>query len=335
MKLYRTLGVLLALCGAASAATADEYYVGRTIEILVGFGPGGGYDAYARAFARSFGAHIPGTPQVVVKNMPGAGSLRVVNYLASAAPRDGTTVGTFDQSLIIAPLVKPSDASFDASKLAWIGSIAKGTSVCVATQASGLKSWDDLIARPAVFGVTGYGDVRYTDTAIVRNMFHARLKTVAGYPGTNDLRLAMERGEIAGSCGDSWTSLKSLSADLLHDGKLAVLVQFAVQKHPDLPDVPLIIDEAETPEQKAALRLLFAPQLAGRPYAAPPGVPRDRLQILRAAFDATMRDPAFLSFAGRAQLDVDPVGGTTIAAFVSEVYRSSPAVIATARAAID
>ncbi|HEX9463320.1 MAG TPA: tripartite tricarboxylate transporter substrate-binding protein [Alphaproteobacteria bacterium] len=328
-------GALLALAVGLGPAAADDFYKGRTIEILVGFGPGGGYDAYARALARSFGAHIPGAPQVVVKNMPGAGSLRLVNYIASAAPRDGTTLGTFDQNLIIAPVVKPAEAGFDASKLGWIGSIAKGTSVCVAWHGAGLRSWDDLLTTTAVFGVTGYGDVRYTDTAIVRNMFGAKLKTVAGYPGTNDLRLAMERGEIAGSCGDSWTSLKSLAADLLKDRKLNVLVQFAVQKHPDLPDVPLIIDKAETAEQKDALTLLFAPQLAGRPYAAPPGVPQVRLEILRAAFAATMQDSAFVAFAERAQLDIDPVSGRDIETFVAEVYRSSQPVIAAARVAIE
>lgn len=323
-----------AALGLPTPAAADEFYSGRTIEVLVGFGPGGGYDAYARVLAQSLGAHIPGHPLVVVKNMPGAGSLRLVNYLYSAAPKDGTTIGTFDQSLIIAPLLKPADASFDPSRLSWIGSMAKGTSVCVAWHGAGIEGWDDLMHKPAAFGVTGYGDVRYTDTAILRNMFGAKLRIVAGYPGTNDIRLAMERGEIAGSCGDSWTSLKSLAGDLLQAHKLAVLVQFAVEKHPELGEVPAILDKADSAMQREALNLLFAPQLAGRPYAAPPGVPAERLEILRAAFDATLQDPGMLALAGRARLDIEPVSGRAIEHFVGEISRSSPAAIAAAQAAI-
>lgn len=330
-----TIAAVLAALSCGHVAAADEFYKGRTIEILVGFGPGGGYDAYARALARSMGAHIPGAPQIVVKNMPGAGSLRLVNYLQSAAPKDGTGLGTFDQNLIIAPLVKPAEAAFDASKLGWIGSIAKGTSVCVAWTGSGVANWDDLLRVPAGFGVTGYGDVRYIDTAIVRNMFGSKLHTVAGYPGTNDIRLAMERGEIAGSCGDSWSSLKSLAADLLRERKLNIVVQFTVEKHPDLPEIPSIMDKADTAQQRDALRLLFAPQLAGRPYAAPPGVPAARLAILRAAFEATMKDPDFVSFTDRAQLEIDPVAGSEIESLVREVYRSSAQVVAAAKAAIE
>jgi tripartite-type tricarboxylate transporter receptor subunit TctC len=320
-----------ATLAAGRAASQEEFYKGKTVEILVGFSPGGGYDTYARALAQFIGKHLPGQPTVIVKNMPGAGSVTLVNYLLNIAPKDGTVFGTFDQSLIVAPLFGGEFAKVDAAKLSWVGSIAKGNTVCIAWHTSAIKDWDDLLKKPAVFGGTGRQDVRYTQAAMIKNMFGADLKIVTGYKGSSDLRIAMERGEIDATCGDSWTSLKSTAADWLREKKVNILVQFALESHPEIRDVPLLIDKARTAEDKAALRLLFGAQIAGRPYAAPPGVAPERLQVLRAAFDATMKDPEFLAFADKAKLEVDPVTGQEIEAAVREIYQTPPDVVARAK----
>jgi tripartite-type tricarboxylate transporter receptor subunit TctC len=322
---------LAALGFADRAAAQEEFYKGKTVEVLVGFSPGGGYDTYARALAQFLGKHLPGQPTVIVKNMPGAGSVTLVNYLLNIAPKDGTVFGTFDQSLIVAPLFGGEFAKVDAGKLSWVGSIAKGNTVCVTWHTSAVKSWDDLLKKPAVFGGTGRQDVRYTQAAMIKNMFGADMKIVTGYKGSSDLRIAMERGEVDATCGDSWTSLKSTAADWLRDNKINILVQFALETHPEIRDVPLLVDMAHTAEDKAALKLLFGAQIAGRPYAAPPGVPPERLQTLRTAFDATLKDPDFLAFADKAKLEVDPVTGQEIEAAVREIYQTPPEVIARAK----
>jgi tripartite-type tricarboxylate transporter receptor subunit TctC len=327
-----TLALLAsAVLTAERAAAQEDFYKGKTVEVLVGFAPGGGYDTYARALAQFMGKHLPGQPSVIVKNMPGAGSVTLVNYLLNIAPKDGTVFGTFDQSLIVAPLFGGEFAKVDAGKLSWVGSVAKGNTVCVTWHTSPIKSWDDLMKKSAVFGGTGRHDVRYTQPAMIKNMFGADLKIVTGYKGSSDLRIAMERGEIDATCGDSWTSLKSTAADWLREKKVNILVQFALETHPEIKDVPLLVDMARTAEDKAALKLLFGAQIAGRPFGAPPGMAPERLQTLRAAFDATMKDPEFLAFAAKAKLEVDPVSGQEIEAAVREVYQTSPEIVARAK----
>jgi tripartite-type tricarboxylate transporter receptor subunit TctC len=323
------------LFGATSAAHAASIdFSGKTVEVLVGFSPGGGYDAYARALARYLGPNMPGSPQVVVKNMPGAGSMKLALYLVGVAPKDGTSIGTFDPNLITAPLLDPQNAKFDASKFSWVGSIAEGTNVCISWHTSPVKTIDDLISKQAPFGATGRDDARYMDAAIMRNMFGSKLQIITGYQGSSDVRLAMERGEIAGNCGDSWASLKTTAADWIRDKKVHVLAQYALEKHPEIADVPLVMDMAKTDEQKGALKLLFASRYAGRPYAAPPGVATDVLAALRTSFNATMKDPEFVAFAQKANLEVSPATGQQVEDLVNEVYKSPPAAIAAAKAAI-
>jgi tripartite-type tricarboxylate transporter receptor subunit TctC len=319
---------------ALSPAAAQDFYRGKNLQVYVGFDPGGGYDAYARVLARHIAKHIPGTPTVIVRNMPGAGSLTLLNHLYSIAPKDGTEFGHFDPTLIIAPLMDPAKNKYDSSKLSWVGSIAKATNTCIAWEGSGLNSWNDLVTKEASFGITGQNDVLYTATAIMRNMFGAKLRTVAGYTGTNEIRLALQRGEIQGNCGFSWNSLKTTAADLISSGKLKILAQFGMEANPELPNVPSIMDMAKSQRDKDALKVIFATQEAGRPFTAPPGVPPERLAILRAGFDATMKDPDFLEDAKKAKLDIDPVGGAAVAKLIEQIYRSPPDVIAAAKAAV-
>jgi tripartite-type tricarboxylate transporter receptor subunit TctC len=322
------------LFGAMPAAHAQDFYRGKAVQLYVGFDPGGGYDAYARALGRYIGKYIPGNPTIVVRNMPGAGSLQLLNYLYNVAPKDGTEFGHFDPTLIMAPLMDPAKNKYDSSKLSWVGSMAKATNTCIAWEGTPAQSWSDLLKNEVSFGITGHDDVLYTDTAIVRNMFGAKIRTVAGYTGTNEIRLAMQRGEIQGNCGFSWNSLKTTGADMIAAGKIKVLAQFGIDPNPELPNVPAVINEAKNNRDKEALKLIFASQLAGRPFTAPPGVPADRLQILRRAFDKTLADPEFLADATRVKLEIDPTTGEDVAKLISEIYASPPDVVAAAIAAV-
>lgn len=336
MLVRSMIAAALAWQVCAPAQAQEALFRGKTVEILVGFGPGGGYDAYARALGQFMGKHIAGAPAVVVRNMPGAGSLTVVNHIANAMSPTSLTLATFDPAQMIAPLLGEKNANFDASKLTWIGSVADSTNVCIGWSASELKSWDDMFGRrqPLPMGTTGPADARHQHTAILRNMLKADLTMIAGYKGSSDVRLAMERGEIAGNCGDSWSSLKSTSAQWLNEGKIKVVAQFAVESHPELKQVPLIMDRVKTENDRDALRLILGPQVAGRPFASQPNMRADIRDGLRAAFDETMKDSEFLAFTKKIDLDVAPVSGARIEKLVADLYMSSPQAIETAKAAI-
>ncbi len=316
------------LTGAASAQTS-EFYKGKTLEILVGFSPGGGYDAYARALGGIIGRHIPGNPTVVVRNMTGAGSLRLALFLADAAPRDGTTFGIFDNGLMIAPLLKPETAKFDASKLSWIGSTSKDTQICMVWRGIGVDKLEDLRTREITIGVTGLDDIRYMSTAMMRHVAGAKLKIVPGYPGSTDIRLAIERRELDGVC-DSWQSLKSTKAEWVRDNKVNILVQMAATSHPDLSTTPVIGQFADV-SMKNAVELLVSPGEAGRSFAAPPAIPAERLNTLRRAFDATVNDKDFLETTKKLRLDVDPMPGEQIEQFLARIYKATPDDVAQAR----
>ncbi len=325
----------LLAAGLMSGAAKAVDFSGKSVEILIGFGPGGGHDAYGRALGQFLGKHLPGNPAVVVRNMPGAGSLAVLNHIASVAPGNGLTLGTFDPQLLIAPLLGDPNARYDVTKLRWIGSIVDGTNVCLTWTASGITAWEDLMSdKPVSFGSTGPAAALYQHTAILKNMFGAKINMVSGYKGTAEVRLAMERGEITGNCGDNWASLKGTAPELIADNKISIPVQFAVKKHPELPDVPLVLDKANNDQDRAALRVLLAGQATGRPYAAPPSTPPDVVATLREAFDRTMVDPEFVQFAEKMRLDLAPVAGAEMERMIGEIYRTSPAAVERAKAVI-
>jgi tripartite-type tricarboxylate transporter receptor subunit TctC len=316
------------LCTPSHADPAD-FYRGKTIEILVGFSAGGGYDAYARAVAHAFGRHVPGNPQVVVKNFTGAGSLRLARFLQEAAPRDGLTFGTFDNALLVSPLVKDG-VNFDPSKLSWIGTASTDLQICVTWQAGQIKTTDDLRKVGGVFGATGRDDIRYISADVLRKVLGANVKIVPGYPGTSDIRLALEKSEIGGEC-ESWQSLKATKPEWVREKKINILVQFGNKRDPELPEVPLMADYARSPTELEALRLIFSPSEAGRPFAGPPAIPADRLDALRRAFDATMKDPEFLALTTKQNLDLDPRPGEKTEEFLRRAYASPPSVIDTAK----
>ena len=325
---------LIIFVAVARAQSAAEFYRGKSIELDIGYSVGGGYDLYARLIARRLGQHVPGNPTVVPKNMEGAGSLRLANYLYAAAPRDGSVIGAISRGAAFDPLLNEQGARFDASKFSWIGSANNEVSVCVALTSSGVSKFDDLFAKPLTIGSTGAGDDTYQFAALVNAVLGTKFKIVTGYPGGNDVSLALERGEVQGRCGWSWSSIKTTRFNWVRNKRIIVLVQMSLSKHPDLPDVPLIMDLAKTDEQRQIFKMIFARQTMGRPYAAPPGLPADRLAALRKAFMDTMTDRNFLDEAEQSKFEINPVDGQELEALVEEVYRTPPEVAKKAAASV-
>jgi len=322
----------LMLPAPARAQSVAEFYRGKQVQMLIGYSAGAGYDLYARVLARHLGKHIPGNPTVVPQNMPGAGSLKLANFLYSHAPKDGLVVGMVSRGMATEPLF--GDAKFDPTKFAWLGSITSEVSVCATWHTSPVKSWADVASKDFTLG--GMGSASETDTfaSLIRNMFGARLRLVTGYPGGNDVNLAMERGEVDGRCGWSWSSIKSQKTAWLKEKKINIVVQMAMAKHPDLPNVPSLIELAKTDEQRQMLRLIFTQLVLGRPFMAPPGIPEDRKMALRRAFDDTMKDPEFLEEAAKIDLEISPVGAQAIDELLAELYKTPKSVVEKAAAAI-
>jgi tripartite-type tricarboxylate transporter receptor subunit TctC len=317
----------------AQAQDVAAFFKGRTVNMEIGYSAGGGYDVYGRAVARHLGKHIPGAPTVLPKNMPGAGSLRLANWLYTAAPKDGTEIGTIGRGIAFDPMLGNKNAQFDAAKFTWLGSATDEVSVCVAWQNAGIATFDDLYTKTMTVGGTGGGADTDVFPQILNAVLGTKMKVIAGYPGGNDVNLAMERGEVQGRCGWSWSSLQSTHKDWVTQKKVVVLIQLALSKHPDLPDVPLVTDLAKTDEQRQILKLIFARQVMGRPFLAPPGLPAERVQVLRQAFLDTMKDKEFLAEAETAQLEINPVTGPAIEKLVKEIYQT-PADIAAKAAAV-
>jgi tripartite-type tricarboxylate transporter receptor subunit TctC len=281
--------------------------------------------------ARYLGRHIPGGPTVVVQNMPGAGSLKVVNWLYNAAPRDGTALATFARGIVFEPLLGHAEGTqFEAARFNWIGSISNEVSVCALNSASGIRTFADMQAKPFRIGASGVGADSDIFPVVIRNLFGLPMRLVAGYQGGADMVLAMERGEVDGRCGWSWTSLVARNKAMLDERRIAVTLQIALGRHEDLPDVPLVTDLVRDPQALAALRLIVSRQNIARPFAAPPDVPAARITALRSAFDGVMHDGEFLAEAKRLALEVRPASGRDVQALLGEVHAAPPAVVARA-----
>ncbi len=322
--------LLLAAAAPASAQDAASFYKGKTVRIVVGFSPGGGYDVYARLLARHFARHIPGNPTVVVQNMPGAASLKSVQYLSAGAPADGTLIVTFNPGLITQSLTAPAKVPVKFLDYAWIGNVSEDFRVCFTWNGIGIRSWQDFLARDKVtFGNTGVGTSAYIDDRMLGELFGVKMHAVMGYPGSADKRIAIERGELDGDCG-SWTSMPD---DWLRDNKITLLVRFSKTLAPGMPaTLPYAGDLLADAKKKQVLGLLTAGAVIGRPYIAPKAVPAERLAALRSAFDTTMKDPEFLADAEKQRLLVTPLTGAGAEAFIRELQQTPPDVIAAAKA---
>ena len=323
--------ILAALLGGGvregfAADTVESFYKGKTMQLLIGFGAGGGYDLYGRAVARHMGRHIPGNPSIVPQNMAGAGSVRSASYLYNAAPKDGTVIGTFSRGIVVDTLIGADKAPFDAQKFGWLGSVTNEVSVCGFSRASGIATFEDMLSKESTVGGSGAADDLAVYPNVLRSVFGAKLKLITGYPGTADILLAVERGELGGLCGWSWSTLKSRSKALYDSKQILVPLQLGLEPHEDLPNVPLVVALTKDPVKSAILRLIFSRQTMARPFAAPPGIPDERLRALRAAFDATMRDKDFLAEAQQLDLEVRPVSGAEVDTLVANLA-ATPAEI--------
>ena len=322
----------LIVAGGAQAQSAAEFYKGKTVNIIVGFTPGGGYDQYARLLSRHIGKYTPGNPNYVVQNAPGAGSLTAVRRIEGNLPKDGTAIVTFNPALITEGVTVPERTKFNFTDVSYIGSITRDFRVCYIWGAKGLKTWDEVMKAPLLnFGGTGKGTGSYVNGAILRNVFGAKIKHILGFPGSAEQRLAIERGELDGDCG----SFSSIGDDWIRDKKINVFVSFAPTKTPDMPDAPYIMNFAKTDEQKAVLKILSAAGELGRPYIVSKSVPADRVTALRQAFDATMKDKTFLAEAKKEGLPVYPIDGKEAGEIVGQIYKFPKELVEKAKQAAE
>jgi tripartite-type tricarboxylate transporter receptor subunit TctC len=326
-------GILAVSASNASAQPAETFYADKQIKLIISTGPGGGYDTNARLFARFYGAHIPGHPAIVPQNMPGAGGIRASSFVYSGAPRDGTTIGIVDSSNLIQPLLKNTRDQFDPTKVAWLGNMSSEPSLCVSWHETPIKTTEDFLTKEFIVGGSGAGGQLEVYPKILNSILGTKMKVISGYPGGTDVVLAMERGEVEGRCGWSLSGIESTRVGWLADKKLNILVQLGA-KAPELPNVPEASELAKTQEQKDILQLIFSDRMVQRPFMAPPGVPADRVEILRAAFMATMADTGFLADAEKMKLQVAPMPGKDVQEYMTRLYAASPAVIEKTRSAL-
>jgi tripartite-type tricarboxylate transporter receptor subunit TctC len=320
------LAALLALGASALAQPAAEPFAGKTISLIIGFGPGGGYDLWGRTMARHIGKHLPGKPSVVPQNMPGAGSFVAASHLYNAAPKDGTAIGIIARDAALGPLSGAPGARFDATRFSWLGSPTKEHNVCIAFHTAAVKTADELRQKPLILGDTGPGTGTRSYPKVLNDLLGYKFKLVSGFRSSADVFLAMERGEVEGIC-ESFDSVQNRRPDWIAKGTVIVLLQAGDRPHPALKGVPFVFDLARNAEERQVLEYLYAGQGIGRPFVAPPDLPPERLAMLRKAFDATMKDPEFNADANRSKLDLEPEDGAHLAALINKIYATPKPII--------
>ena len=329
MKLKMSLAFALAMGAGPALAQGADFYAGKTITMYVGLSAGGGYDQNARLVARHLDKYIAGKPTIVVRNMPGGGGLVMTNFVANVAPKDGLHIAAPQRGVPFEPLLGgDSHAKFDPLKLNWIGSTNSDTSVAVVHKRSGIKTWQELREREVVVGGTGVGTESVTVPYLLRNLLGFRFRVIAGYPGGTDVNLAMERGEVDGRGTFSWTSLKPRLKEWIESGEYTILYQMGLKRHPEIPNIPLVTELTTDPEIKKILELQFAAFELGRPQFVAEGVPADRVNILRRAFDAAMKDKDLIAEALKGDMEINPVTGEEMTDILKEVYSSPKSVVA-------
>jgi tripartite-type tricarboxylate transporter receptor subunit TctC len=329
----RLLLLVIGMAAAILPARADDFYKGKIFTIVVGFSPAGGYDSYARVLSRYIGSHIPGNPTVIVQNMPGAGSVTGVRYLNLTAPKDGTVMTIFNPGLVTQSIVQPDKVNLDFRKYAWVGVVTPDFRVCYGYGPNGVRSWDDMMHRKEfILGSTGKGSGNYINGATLREVFHAPVRQVLGFPGSAEQRLAIERGELDGDCG----SFSSIPVQWIKDGLAHPFVRFTDERPPEIPENAVYIGTfATSDEQKQLLKLLNGGDEVGRPFIMSQDVPADHLAIIRKAFDDTMTDPAFLAEMQRQELPVYPIAGPKAEAIVKDLMDVPPNIVSQAKALYD
>jgi len=335
-RFARALGVAGLAIGAlaaqpAAAQSVEQFYHGRTLTFTIGLPPGGGYDLYSRVLAKHYGHFIPGNPTVVPKNMPGAGGLQSANYEANVAPKDGSEVAMIASSALLTPLFGDDAAKFDPRKYTWLGSMNDDVSSCGVWHTTGVTRFEYLMTKEVAFGASGPAAITAAHAQVLKNLLGAKVKVIMGYTGTKDVNLAMQRGELGGSCGLTVSSLKTQWRDEWHNGDLKIIIQMGSRDHPDLKGVPSIYSFAKSEEDKKVLHLIFDQSILCRPVLAPPGVPADRAKALRDGLIATLKDPQFLADAEKAQMEILPATAGEIDKLLADFYSYPPAIIEKAK----
>ncbi len=330
VRLARALTACALLAGSALSASADDvadFYKGKTVRLVIGYGAGGGYDVYAKFLARYLSEHIPGKPTVIAQNMPGAGSRNAANWLYKVEPKDGTVLAVLSQATPADQALGQPGIQFDVRNFNWIGNMVAVNNIMITWHESGVRTIDDARKRPLAIGATGASSPSVLYPTVSNSLFGTQFKIVAGYPGGGDIMIALERREVDGRGSDSWASLKSNNPDWIRDKKVNILFQVGPRREADLPDPPLLTELAKTDEERQILEVISGDAAVGRPVLTAPDVPADRVRALRKAFDDVMKDPAFREAARKANMYFNPIGGEDLQQIVNRIVSPSPQVI--------
>src|ERR1700683_1187957 len=326
--------MLAAVAAPAHAQDVASFYHGKQITLVIGLGPGGGYDLYARVLGRFIGAHIPGNPTIVPQNMPGAGSRSAANWLYKVAPQDGTFIACLGQGTPTDQALGQPGVQFDAGKFNWIGNLSLVNNFLFVSAASGVSTCPQAKTKQLAIGATGASSPSVLYPQVSNNLLGSKFKIIAGYPGGGDINIAVERHELDGRGSDSWASMKTTHPDWLRDHTINILFQVGPRREPDLPDVPLWTDLAENNDQREVLALLSGEVSVGRPILTAPNVPAERVKALRQAFADTLRDPQFIEAAKQANMDMNPMQGEELQQVVEKIVTSPPRILALVKDAI-
>jgi tripartite-type tricarboxylate transporter receptor subunit TctC len=344
MRRIRTAGSSAALIAALAidivvpvpAAAQADFYRGKSVDLIISTGVGGGLDSNARVVARHLAKHIPGQPAIVPKNMPGAGHIRAANYVYSQAPKDGTTIATFIPIFILAQVLERSRSiQFNPAQFNWLASTSSSNGTVYVWHTSGIRSVEDATKRQVLMGGTGVGSYTMIYPTVMNSVIGTKFKLVTGYQSTAEVGLALERGEIQGRAGNNFNSLKAENGEWLKSGKINLIVQVGLERDAEFRDVPLLTDFAKNESDRQVLRLFSTDVVIGRPFVTSPGVPAERVAILREAFNAMLKDPAYLEDSRKASLDVSPTDGATIQRLVTELVNTPEDIVAKAKLAME
>jgi tripartite-type tricarboxylate transporter receptor subunit TctC len=326
---------LAAALGSVHAAPAEDFYKGKQVTLVLSTDVGGGYAASVNLIMPYLSAHIPGKPRIIMQNMPGAGGVRAMNYMFAAAPKDGTRIAMVQSMSPYAPLFGVEAARYDPRRMNWIGSLESSPGICIAWSTSGIRTWQDVFDKEFVVGASGAGSQMETLPLMVNKLFGTKIKVVSGYKGGNEVFLAMERGEVHGRCGSFYSTLTISRPDWIQQKRFEIPFQITLERDPEFPNVPALGEFAKDTRTRQVVELIGAHMLMDRPIVAPPGVPPERIAILRRAFQAAMADPAFIAESQKQRLDIDPLSGQQVADILSKAYAMPADVVSAAREAIN
>lgn len=316
---------------SASAQTVEQFYKGKSIDLIIGYPPGGSNDVFARFVARHMGKHIPGNPNFVVRNMPGGGSLLAANHIYNVAPKDGTILGICAPTIPLDQKLGNQAAKYDAAKFNWIGRVSTSVNPLMIWSTQPFTSWKDALTKEITLSATGVGSTVSVYPAVFNNVMKTKFKLVMGYKGSGESMLAMERGEVAGHA-TAFEAVKTQHPNWIPDKKIRILLQFALSRHPEMAEVPTAIEVADTEEQKAILRAVYNATEIGKPFMTTPGVPADRLAAMRQAFDLMVKDPEFVAEFKKANVDLIPASGLQVQKLVEDLMNMSPELTAKVKA---